>query len=471
MQVVVSALAFGLSIGGASQDRCYHGITLPSGEVVLSGRTLSFHPPGANNYEIPVLKIDANASVVWQFVFGEQGVDRVYELREDGGDIVLVGRADVNDPLNNVGDLMLMRLNSSGNLIWGYTYGGNYCDDYGTSLEILGGNVYATGTFRCWSSSNTYSIPVLKTDPSGNVLWAKIYDGSGMDWANHISVLPDGNLLVVGYTYSFGAGGRDVIAIKLNPGNGNVLWAKAYGTPSDDEGKWFAVLPDGSIGIVGVSGGNALFLKVDNSGNLQTAKTYTFSASSEANSIGVISGRIFIAGGENAAFLMEVDLSGNPLSTRGWSSSLGDWFESVEVFTSGELLLCGVWGTGAQDIALLKVPSDLSYSCPLYDVSLSPTANSVSLVETDITSLLQVSDITSTVQSNREPYTPAVMTPSFSTTLVCPLTQSGSLGVDEKDRGGSRSGACYSADGRLNRSADRGVCCTPNGCRVNLNAR
>ena len=47
--------------------------------------------------------------------------------------------------------------------------------------------------------------------------WAKAYGGKGDDVANALAIAPNGDIIVAGYTESFGAGGSDVWVLRLPP--------------------------------------------------------------------------------------------------------------------------------------------------------------------------------------------------------------------------------------------------------------
>ena len=63
--------------------------------------------------------------------------------------------------------------------------------------------------------------------------WAKMYGGTAKDSAGGVWPAGDGNYNLSGTTTSFGAGGLDAIFAKLDP-SGNVMWAKTVGGKADD---------------------------------------------------------------------------------------------------------------------------------------------------------------------------------------------------------------------------------------------
>jgi arginine repressor len=75
---------------------------------------------------------------------------------------------------------------------------------------------------------------VVKLDSSGNVVWTKTIGGRSWDVANSIIQSSDGGYVVAGRTESFGAGLDDMYVVKLDS-SGNVVWTKTIGGSSDDK--------------------------------------------------------------------------------------------------------------------------------------------------------------------------------------------------------------------------------------------
>ncbi|WP_461864918.1 protein kinase domain-containing protein, partial [Thermococcus sp.] len=94
------------------------------------------------------------------------------------------------------------------------------------------------------------------------------------DGAYAVALAPNGDIIVAGWTLSFGAGGRNVWVLRLDE-NGNVKWQKTYGGGSDDEANAVALAPNGDIIVAGYyganwggSGGDVWVLRLPPDGNL-----------------------------------------------------------------------------------------------------------------------------------------------------------------------------------------------------------
>jgi hypothetical protein len=172
---------------------------------------------------------------------------------------------------------MVLRIDNSGNLVWGKAYGRSSSrnDEVAYSIKPTPDGGYIAVGFILWSFPD-YDFLVLKISSNGSLQWAKAYGGSGADTAFDV-VVTSGGYLVLGTTSSYGAGGRDIFLIKID-NSGNLLWAKTYGTSSNETSRSIYPTSDGNFVIVGWSGyggnDNVLILKVDPSGNLIWARSY-----------------------------------------------------------------------------------------------------------------------------------------------------------------------------------------------------
>src|SRR6185295_13023223 len=72
------------------------------------------------------------------------------------------------------------------------------------------------------------SAYLIKTDTSGNAMWAKAFSTIDDDYGYAVRQTTDGGYIVAGKIYSFSAPNSDGYLIKTNSA-GNFLWSKAFG--------------------------------------------------------------------------------------------------------------------------------------------------------------------------------------------------------------------------------------------------
>ncbi|RYZ44840.1 MAG: hypothetical protein EOP49_26355, partial [Sphingobacteriales bacterium] len=126
---------------------------------------------------------------------------------------------------NAAGDGWLIKLDASGNIQWSKKYGdGNVDGDLAFDVVQLSDGGYALcGTHRYTPGAAQGYI--VRTDPQGNVTWAKQYGMSGSDQLT--GIVEDGNSLVTVGFYQ-GSSLYDGYVMKVDKSNGAVQWMKGY---------------------------------------------------------------------------------------------------------------------------------------------------------------------------------------------------------------------------------------------------
>ena len=217
--------------GGSQNDNSYALVATSDGGGVVVGLTESF---GVDYRDVWVLKLDNQGNISWQKRYGGSGLDAAYSILQNSAAVISFR------VIQEVMELVilifyLLKLDTNGNIIWQKAYGGpNFDRGYSIKQTLDNGYVIAgyTGTDGAAEGSSN-DILVLKVDSNGNLSWMKTYGGSKGDHAKSITATSDGGSLVTGFTESFGAGGRDLFVLKLD-GSGDVTWMKTYGTSGND---------------------------------------------------------------------------------------------------------------------------------------------------------------------------------------------------------------------------------------------
>jgi hypothetical protein len=95
-----------------------------------------------------------------------------------------------------------------------------------------------------------FDIRILKLDSSGNVIWDQTLGGTSEDWVRAVVETRDGGYALAGYTMSQGAGLNDVWLVKLSD-NGTLLWERTYGREANEWARALVELPDGGLALAG----------------------------------------------------------------------------------------------------------------------------------------------------------------------------------------------------------------------------
>jgi len=240
------------TFGGAGEDAALSIQQTKDGGYIVAGVTKSF---GAGDFDVYILKLDADGNLVWQKTFGGTDEDVAYSVQQtkDGGYVVAgytrsFGGSDK--------DVYILKIDENGELIWEKTFGGKY-DDVALSIQQTNdGGYIASGT------------SILKLDADGNLVWQKTYYGV----FKSIQQTKDGGYIVAGYTNSFGAGEDDVYILKLDA-DGYLTWQKTFGGSSDDKAGSIQQTSDGGYIVAGYTKSfgagerDVYILKLDGNGN------------------------------------------------------------------------------------------------------------------------------------------------------------------------------------------------------------
>ncbi len=426
---------FAKTYGGTNWDFARSVQQTSDSGYIVAGYTRSF---GAGYSDFFLIKTDANGNVQWAKTYGGTDWDEAYSVQQtsDGGYIV-AGYIYIAWPNY---DIFLIKTDANGNVQWAKTYGGTY-GDYAYSVQQTsdGGYIVAgrTGSF----GAGNWDIFLIKTDANGNIQWAKTYGGTNSDEAYSVQQTSDGGYVVAGYTNSFGAGYSDFFLIKTDA-NGNIIWAKTYGGTGNDWAYSVQQTSDDGYIVAGFTtsfgaGNYDIFLiKTDANGNVQWAKTYGGIGNDWAYSVQQTSdGGYIVAGfttsfgaGSWEIFLIKTDANGNLQWAKTYGGTNGDWAYSVQQTSDGGYILAGeTWsfGAGGGDAFLIKTDENGDIgSCGI-------VGNPTPMVNTPSPTVNTPSPSVSSISPGVASLSPTVTSPTLTVSTPCPLSDDNELGISE----------------------------------------
>lgn len=168
-------------------------------------------------------------------LYDRTGYDNVISQTSDGGYILTAqstsgGTGDVA-PGHGSNDAWVAKLFTNGSIQWQKSFGGAGCDVVGGISEISGGGYIFTAQAASSASGDVSDtnfgvrdVWVVRLDSSGNLLWEKLMGGSKWEQSTSIRETSDGGYIFAGLTSSTDSGyigtshGRDdAWVVKLNP--------------------------------------------------------------------------------------------------------------------------------------------------------------------------------------------------------------------------------------------------------------
>ena len=178
-----------------------------------------------------------------------------------------------------------------------------YGYDRGEGIVQLEDSSYViTGSSSSWGESSQAFL--LKIDTVGNYLWSQSYGGPESEAGKRVLYNADLGFYIAGFSNSFGSGDFDAYLVKTDL-NGNKLWEKTYGKPSNweriNDAIWTkdsTILMVGEVQATNGAASDILIIHADKNGDTLWTKTYGSIGEDRANSIISVQDSLFIIGGE-----------------------------------------------------------------------------------------------------------------------------------------------------------------------------
>ena len=198
-----------------------------------------------NPYDAFVIKLNASGNIMWQKSFGDSGwntANFIQQTSDDGyifAGYTLPSAADYNEA-------WIVKLNASGDIEWQKHLGGSGGDEANSIQQTDDGGYIFAG----YTTSNDGDVVgvhglgdlwIVKLNASGDIVWQKCFGGSAWDYANSIQQTNDGGYIVAGSTYSTGSDMTDnhdnrySLVVKLNA-SGNIVWQEYFSDRGYDDG-------------------------------------------------------------------------------------------------------------------------------------------------------------------------------------------------------------------------------------------
>jgi hypothetical protein len=408
------------SYGGSLLDEVGSIRQTSDGGYIIAGETSSSdYDISSNNgmHDFWLIKIDGNSTLSWEKTFGGTQMEKAHSVEQtfDGG-YIIAGESSSSDgdvtTNNGDRDFWIVKVNSTGNLIWQKSFGGSDWESAqsvqqtqdggfivaGESLSSDGDVTGNHGDMDCW---------VLKLDTAGNLIWQQSLGGNDWDSAESIQQTTDGGYIIAGSSESsdgdvtLNQGEKDYWIVKLDA-NGLIEWEQSYGGTEWDTSHSIQQTTDGGYIIAGESksddghvenvasnhekhGGNRDFwvVKIDSIGTIEWEKLYggtdwdaAHSAQQTADGGYIVLGYsnsddddVTVNNGNWDYWIIKLNSTGDLV----WEKSLGGSFHDIgvtmQVTNDGGCILAGnAWSNdsdvsmnyGANDIWVVKLGPSLA---------------------------------------------------------------------------------------------------------------
>jgi hypothetical protein len=363
-----------------------------------------------------IIKLDSSGNLSWKKCFGGTGDDYAnWIIQTSDGGYVFAGRTGSSDgdvSGNHGGDFdgWVVKLNSSGTILWQKCLGGTGYDQVNCILRSSDGGYTLCGVSYSHDGDVTgnHSGPgdawIVKLDSIGNILWQKCVGGTGNDEAISIIQNSKGGYAVAGRTSSSdgdisGYHGGDFDAFVFTVDSiGNLKWMKVYGGDSLEHFHSIVQTPDHGYIVAGhtmsnngdVSGSHgdmeAWVVKIDSVGSMQWQKclggsgddgTYAIKAESDgyvaAGWSGSEDGDVSGGHGADDIWIAKLNSQGKVLWQKCLGGSQPENANSMVRTSDGGYIIAGFTNSsdgdvtgyhGGEDTWIVKLGAESSVSLP-----------------------------------------------------------------------------------------------------------
>jgi hypothetical protein len=228
--------------GGTYNEELYAIAQTNDGGFVLTGLTTSFD--SGSQSDLWIVKTDGSGTALWAQRYGTDGTDCGFSVVQtsDGG-YALAGQT-------NTHYCWLIKTDSAGLMQWNKTFGDDVLTTRGQKMVQTNDLGYAVCGYANLVPSGNNDFYLVKTDSSGNLEWNKTFGGEGQEFGRAIVKSNDGGYVLAGYTETYGSGVRDAWLVKTDS-NGNMQWNQTLGGTSADVANSLITTADGGYAIAG----------------------------------------------------------------------------------------------------------------------------------------------------------------------------------------------------------------------------
>ena len=276
-----------------------------------------------------IVTIDSQ-TVVFQKTFDFSNEDDAYDvLPLASGGLFVAGRTTGVTGVNNI---MLMKVNGSGEMLWKKTYGGDFNSSCRKIIQISDGNYLIGGKLN----DTAY---ILKVSPDGDSLWSKSFPAEYSSYVTDLVQMPDNEIVFTKIVELCPATSQ----IQKIDVAGNILWTQ------ESSANYYAdikVYSESEFYVSGYDGDlytNSFLKKFDISGNLVFFKEFN-EYNGINSSLEIADGIVFLGGSKltgntSISSVIKTDLEG--VSGNWYDLETSAYFISdLTVDGSGNILAC-----------------------------------------------------------------------------------------------------------------------------------
>jgi hypothetical protein len=203
-------------LGSSLEDHNFANFKTSDGNYILAGFSMvdAWWDATLIKIDTKVIKTDTTGSVMWAKSYGGGAQERVHSLIEtsDGGFIVV---GQTNSYGSGGDDILIFCTDSVGTILWAKAYGDLKDETAYSIIQDLDGNFIVAG----WTSSfgiGEQDAFLMKLNSTGDILWFKTYGGSHTEYAFDVKLTDDHGFIMLGWSNSGSLGNYDIYIVKTD---------------------------------------------------------------------------------------------------------------------------------------------------------------------------------------------------------------------------------------------------------------
>lgn len=360
--VIFSQNRFTRFYGGPANEHAIKAIQTRDGDVVVAGITFSY---GKGKSDVLIMKLDSYGEVIWRKLMGQEGFDFVSGIIETrDGNYTLAGYRKDED--NSNADAWVAQLNRYGEIMWEHTIGWDGSDEIKSLIQTHDGGFALCGVTDS-KGDGKGDVWLVRLNAVGDMLWDKVYGGKYNE--KGLSIAEDANdaFMICGYG-DYPDTKTDMLVLKIDR-NGKGIWRKILREKGIGVAECLTTTSDGGILLAGRSadkegkGLDGIVIHMSSSGSVRWEKRFGDSRLEGFVDMHPVNGGFVLIGQKERTesrrdlWLLKISESGDLIWERNPIASNKDWAHGIAVGRDGGLILAGgtkSYGNGGSDMLVMK---------------------------------------------------------------------------------------------------------------------
>lgn len=283
--------------------------------------------------------------------------------RTSDGGLILVG----SQRTETFKDILLVRTDANGAVLWEKPFGGPMNDIGRDVIALEQGGFMVIGTTSSFGLG-VADMYVIRTDDSGNELWSRTFGGLSLDGGSELVQVDQFQVMLLGFTESFGAGYRDLWLQSVSV-DGDSLWGSTYGGADYEESQGLYRAANGSFILCGHSASidpvHAMHgLRIGQDGTVQWEHHFGTTGVHDGGE-GVLEdtdGNLLFVGRSDSfgqgeqVYLVKTDATGDIISEESFGGAGSQWATDVAESPTSHYIIGSSAIDGDADVLLIKRP-------------------------------------------------------------------------------------------------------------------